>query len=144
MRCVPERARLSRRCVSESGVCGVSGRGFRPAGRHDISTPRTPQRCHAQHACACCRVRHHARRRARRTPRPSKTGVPPYAPLKLYAPPARSSLTPQVHTPGIYVNRIVQGSDYERYIERLTLAGEETAGSGITPARERIARRAVR
>jgi len=29
-----------------------------------------------------------------------------------------------VHLPGIYVDRIVQGHGYERYIERLTLAGE--------------------
>ena len=48
-----------------------------------------------------------------------------------------------VHLPGIYVDRIVQGHGYERYIERLTLAGEDTAGASLTPARERIARRAA-
>jgi len=48
-----------------------------------------------------------------------------------------------VHIPGIYVDRIIQGAGYERVIERLTLAGEETAGSGITADRERIARRAA-
>ena len=48
-----------------------------------------------------------------------------------------------IHLPGIYVDRIVEGGGYERYIERLTLADEETAGAGLTPARERIARRAA-
>ena len=47
-----------------------------------------------------------------------------------------------VHTPGIYVDRIFQGPS-EKFIERLTLAGESTAGAGLTPERERIARRAA-
>ena len=54
------------------------------------------------------------------------------------------SLPPDgIHVPGIYVDRVVQGGGYERFIERLTLAGEETEGSGLTPERERIARRAA-
>jgi len=48
-----------------------------------------------------------------------------------------------VHLPGIYVDRIIQGGGYERHIERLTLADESTAGAGLTPERERIARRAA-
>ena len=55
--------------------------------------------------------------------------------------PAGSLDPDEVHTPGVYVNRIVQGPS-ERFIERLTLAGEDTAGASLTPARELIARRA--
>jgi len=48
----------------------------------------------------------------------------------------------EVHTPGIFVDRIVQGPS-EKYIERLTLAGERSAADAMTPERERIARRAA-
>ena len=44
---------------------------------------------------------------------------------------------------GIYVDRIIQGSGYERFIERLTLSGEDTKGASLTKDRERIARRAA-
>jgi len=49
----------------------------------------------------------------------------------------------EVHIPGIYVDRIIQGGKYEKFIERLTLAGEDTAGASLTQDRERIARRAA-
>jgi hypothetical protein len=39
--------------------------------------------------------------------------------------------------------RIRQGGKYEKFIERLTLAGEDTAGASLTQDRERIARRAA-
>mmetsp|Transcript_38548 Transcript_38548/g.101705 ORF Transcript_38548/g.101705 Transcript_38548/m.101705 type:complete len:463 (-) Transcript_38548:292-1680(-) len=48
----------------------------------------------------------------------------------------------EVHTPGIFVDRIVEGPS-EKFIERLTLAGEKTAGDAMTPERERIVRRAA-
>lgn len=46
----------------------------------------------------------------------------------------------QVHLPGIYVDRVVHSSSFEKRIERLT---EEGAGNvKLTPARERIVKRA--
>jgi len=48
----------------------------------------------------------------------------------------------QVHTPGIFIDRIVQGPS-EKFIERLTLLGEKTKGGALTPDRERITRRAA-
>ena len=48
----------------------------------------------------------------------------------------------QIHTPGIYVDRIVQGADYEKRIEFRTTAGGATPGKQ-DPVRERMARRAA-
>jgi 3-oxoacid CoA-transferase len=47
----------------------------------------------------------------------------------------------QIHTPGIYVDRIIQGSRYEKRIEFRTLAG--TTGKKDSPIRELMARRAA-
>jgi 3-oxoacid CoA-transferase len=47
-----------------------------------------------------------------------------------------------IHVPGIFVQRILQGSRYEKRIEKLTLRGEGAAESD--PKRERIVRRAAR
>jgi 3-oxoacid CoA-transferase len=47
----------------------------------------------------------------------------------------------QVHTPGIFVHRIFQGSGYERRIERRTLSGQGAAETD--PRRVRIVRRAA-
>jgi 3-oxoacid CoA-transferase len=46
-----------------------------------------------------------------------------------------------IHTPGIYVDRIVQGAKYEKRIEFRTIAG--TAGKKDSPIRETMARRAA-
>jgi 3-oxoacid CoA-transferase len=52
------------------------------------------------------------------------------------------SLDPdQIHTPGIYVDRIIQGSRYEKRIEFRTLAG--ATGKKDSPIRELMARRAA-
>src|SRR5689334_10346265 len=48
----------------------------------------------------------------------------------------------QIHTPGIYVDRIIQGAKYEKRIEFRTTAG--TAGKKDSPVREMMARRAAR
>jgi len=48
--------------------------------------------------------------------------------------PAGSIDPNDVHTPGIYVDRIVQGTRYDRIIERLTIAGETSKGSGLNEA----------
>ena len=48
----------------------------------------------------------------------------------------------QIHTPGIYVDRILQGRDYQKRIEFRTTAGTATPGTP-DPARERMARRAA-
>lgn len=48
-----------------------------------------------------------------------------------------------IHLPGIYVNRIIKGTNYEKRIEKLTLAGE--AGPGKADAnRDRIVKRAAK
>jgi 3-oxoacid CoA-transferase len=47
-----------------------------------------------------------------------------------------------IHTPGIYVDRIVQGAAYEKRIEFRTVAG--TAGKKDSPIREAMARRAAK
>lgn len=49
----------------------------------------------------------------------------------------------QVHTPGIYVDRIVQGARYEKRIEFRTVQGA-AASRKETPVRELMARRAAR
>ena len=48
----------------------------------------------------------------------------------------------QIHTPGIYVNRIVQGAGYQKRIEFRTTSGAATPGKH-DPLRERMARRAA-
>jgi 3-oxoacid CoA-transferase len=47
----------------------------------------------------------------------------------------------EIHTPGIYVQRLVQGHDYEKRIEFRTVVG--TPAKADSPARERMARRAA-
>ncbi|HEX7328128.1 MAG TPA: 3-oxoacid CoA-transferase [Casimicrobiaceae bacterium] len=47
----------------------------------------------------------------------------------------------QIHTPGIYVDRIVQGARYEKRVEFRTIAG--TASKKDSPIRELMARRAA-
>jgi 3-oxoacid CoA-transferase len=47
-----------------------------------------------------------------------------------------------VHTPGIYVDRILEGRDYEKRIEFRTVLDAAKTGAG-SPARERLARRAA-
>lgn len=47
----------------------------------------------------------------------------------------------QIHTPGIYIDRIIQGRDYEKRIEFRTVAG--TAAKGGSPVRDMMARRAA-
>jgi 3-oxoacid CoA-transferase len=49
----------------------------------------------------------------------------------------------QVHTPGIYVDRIIQGDHYEKRIEFRTVAGG-AASKKDSPIRELMARRAAR
>ncbi len=49
----------------------------------------------------------------------------------------------QIHTPGIYVDRIIQGPRYEKRIEFRTSQGA-AASKKETPIRERMARRAAR
>jgi 3-oxoacid CoA-transferase len=52
------------------------------------------------------------------------------------------SLDPDlIHTPGIFVQRVFQGTGYEKRIERLTLQGE--GGIETDPRRARIVRRAA-
>jgi 3-oxoacid CoA-transferase len=48
----------------------------------------------------------------------------------------------QVHTPGIYVDRIVQGAKYEKRIEFRTVSGGTTS-KGDTPTRQLMAKRAA-
>ena len=48
----------------------------------------------------------------------------------------------QIHTPGIYIDRIIQGSGYQKRIEFRTTADAALAGKH-DPARERMARRAA-
>jgi 3-oxoacid CoA-transferase len=48
----------------------------------------------------------------------------------------------QIHTPGIYVDRIIQGKNYEKRIEFRTVAGSH--GKKDSPIRELMARRAAK
>jgi len=48
----------------------------------------------------------------------------------------------QIHTPGIYVDRIIQGRNYEKRIEFRTVSGA-AASKKDSPIRERMARRAA-
>src|SRR5438552_11234759 len=50
--------------------------------------------------------------------------------------------TEQIHTPGIYVDRIIQGARYEKRIEFRTLAGAN--GKKDSPIRELMAKRAAK
>ena len=47
----------------------------------------------------------------------------------------------EIHLPGIYVNRIIQGQKYEKRIVKLTLSGD--VDTEIDASRERIAKRAA-
>jgi len=47
----------------------------------------------------------------------------------------------QIHTPGIYIDRIIEGRDYEKRIEFRTVAG--SAAKGGSPVRDTMARRAA-
>lgn len=49
----------------------------------------------------------------------------------------------QIHLPGIYVDRIIKGENYEKPIEQRTIRGQVTA-KGLTPTREWMARRVVK
>lgn len=55
------------------------------------------------------------------------------------------SLDPdQIHTPGIYVDRIIQGASYEKRIEfRTTAQGSSALGKKDSPVRDAMARRAA-
>ncbi|KAL1116618.1 hypothetical protein AAG570_005090 [Ranatra chinensis] len=51
-----------------------------------------------------------------------------------------------IHLPGVYISRLFQGANYEKRIEKLTLAKKSESSVSSTPAaklRERIARRAA-
>jgi 3-oxoacid CoA-transferase len=48
----------------------------------------------------------------------------------------------QIHTPGIYIDRIIQGRNYEKRIEFRTVSGA-AASKKDSPIRERMARRAA-
>ena len=49
----------------------------------------------------------------------------------------------QIHLPGIYVDRIIEGKNYEKRIEFRTLSGSESAGKS-NPTRELMAKRAAK
>ena len=49
----------------------------------------------------------------------------------------------QIHLPGIYVDRIIQGKSYQKRIEFRTLSGSESAGKS-NPTRELMAKRAAK
>jgi len=52
----------------------------------------------------------------------------------------------QIHVPSIYVQRVILGKDYEKRIERVTLAQTEQGSANLSPAaimREKIVRRAA-
>uniref|UniRef100_A0A6S8GFY1 Succinyl-CoA:3-ketoacid-coenzyme A transferase n=1 Tax=Aplanochytrium stocchinoi TaxID=215587 RepID=A0A6S8GFY1_9STRA len=50
----------------------------------------------------------------------------------------------EIHLPGIYVDRLVQGKSYEKRIEKRTLMQADTAISSISGPRERIIKRAAK
>jgi len=47
-----------------------------------------------------------------------------------------------IHTPGIYVDRVIKGESFKKPIEQRTVQGQEAA-KGFSPAREWMARRVV-
>lgn len=55
----------------------------------------------------------------------------------------------EIHLPGIYIHRIVQGGQYDKRIEKLTLSSPEgeskgSKGGGDSSSRDRIVRRAAK
>jgi len=48
-----------------------------------------------------------------------------------------------IHTPGLYVDRVIKGASYQKPIEQRTVQGQEAA-KGFSPAREWMAKRVVR
>ncbi len=50
----------------------------------------------------------------------------------------------EIHVPGIFVQRIIQGGKYDKRIERRMTRGSSDAGaSAVDPVRERIIKRAA-
>ena len=49
----------------------------------------------------------------------------------------------QIHTPGIFVNRIIQGANYEKRIEFRTVQGAEQSKKTSSPIRDLMAKRAA-
>ena len=49
----------------------------------------------------------------------------------------------QVHTPGIYVDRIIQGEKYEKRIEFRTVQGADPNKKTSSPIRDLMAKRAA-
>ncbi|TYO95242.1 3-oxoacid CoA-transferase [Geothermobacter ehrlichii] len=49
----------------------------------------------------------------------------------------------EIHTPGIYVDRVIEGKHYEKRIEQRTIRGAETV-RGFSPVREWMAKRIVK
>jgi len=47
----------------------------------------------------------------------------------------------QIHVPGVYVDRLVLGSDYEKPIEQRTVSGAGISAKGFNPQREWMAKR---
>lgn len=50
----------------------------------------------------------------------------------------------EIHLPGIYVNRIIKGGNYEKRIERVTLSGGEKTETKANATRDRIVKRAAK
>ena len=50
----------------------------------------------------------------------------------------------EIHLPGIFVQRIIQGKNYTKQIEKLTLSDAASAGKNADKNRDRIVRRAAR
>ena len=46
-----------------------------------------------------------------------------------------------IHIPGVYIDRLVLGQNYEKPIEQLTLSGSEVSAKGFSPQREWMAKR---
>ncbi|MBW2520122.1 MAG: 3-oxoacid CoA-transferase subunit B [Deltaproteobacteria bacterium] len=49
-----------------------------------------------------------------------------------------------IHVPGVYIDRLVLGQNYEKPIEQLTLSGTEISAKGFSPQREWMAKRVAR
>src|SRR5947199_4355154 len=50
----------------------------------------------------------------------------------------------QIHTPGIFVNRIIQGEKYEKRIEFRTVQGDDPNKKTSSPVRDLMAKRAAK
>jgi 3-oxoacid CoA-transferase len=50
----------------------------------------------------------------------------------------------EIHLPGIYVNRLIKGENYEKRVEKLTVAGSSNTGGKVDKNRDRIVKRAAR